>query len=280
MSQFLSALKKSPLNHHSNYPVNYSPEQLLAIDRSLQRANLFGTGMQLPFLGYDLWTSFELSWLDAKGKPKVAIAEFKVPCDSKSLFESKSFKLYLHSFNQERFSSPQQLVERMIDDLSCCVESQVEVFLHQPEEWQRLPFGGWQGLCLDDLDVAIDCYEPDETLLTLRKGVEGSVEEWLYSHLLRSNCPVTGQPDWGSLLVAYRGRAIDHEGLLRYVVSFRNHTDFHEHCIEKIFIDISNRCRPDELLVLGRNTRRGGIDTNPVRYSGSWQVPKQRLIRQ
>lgn len=246
------------------YRDTYAPELLFPIERQLKRDELGIRADALPFVGEDLWNAYELSWLDARGKPVVALGEFRVPAHSPRLIESKSLKLYLNSFNQQRMGSVDEVAARIAADLGAAAGAPVGVVLRPLAARPQRRFGYPQGDCLDALDIAIDTYQPAPALLRA-DGPE--VEETLYSHLLKSNCLVTGQPDWGMLVVRYRGPAITREGLLRYVVSFRAHNEFHEQCVERVFCDLMARCRPRELAVWARYTRRGGLDINPFRAS-------------
>ena len=260
------------------YRDTYAPELLFPIERQLKRDELGIAAGALPFVGEDLWNAYELSWLDARGKPVVALGEFRVPAASPRLIESKSLKLYLNAFNQQRMASVDEVQSRIAADLSAAAGAEVGVVLMplatRPQRRSAYP----QGDCLDALDIAIDTYQPAPELLRAQGAV---VEETLYSHLLKSNCLVTGQPDWGMLVVRYRGPAIDREGLLRYVVSFRAHNEFHEQCVERVFCDLMARCRPQELAVWARYTRRGGLDINPFRASHAGLRPDEAMeVRQ
>ena len=260
------------------YRDTYAPELLFPIERQLKRDELGIAAGALPFVGEDLWNAYELSWLDARGKPVVALGEFRVPATSPRLIESKSLKLYLNAFNQQRMVSVDEVQSRIAADLSAAAGAEVGVVLMplatRPQRRSAYP----QGECLDALDIAIDTYQPAPELL---HATGAEVEETLYSHLLKSNCLVTGQPDWGMLVVRYRGPAIDREGLLRYVVSFRAHNEFHEQCVERVFCDIMARCRPHELAVWARYTRRGGLDINPFRASHAGLRPDEAMeVRQ
>lgn len=268
-----------PLGQTVNYPSHYDPSLLHAIARAPGRAAL-GL-MESRFLGADIWHAYELSWLNPRGKPQVACARFVIPADSVNIIESKSFKLYLNSFNQHRLAGRQAMLELLTEDLSAKVAAPVQVSISEPASWQpgydcQRP----QGQCLDHLDVAPEHYQPTAALLACQEGGE-RVSETLYSDLLRSRCPVTGQPDWATVSISYTGTAIDHRGLLLYLISFREHDDFHEHCIERIYRDIEQRCRPDSLSVHGRYLRRGGLDINPWRSSEqALPVDGARLPRQ
>ena len=268
----------SPLGQAVAYRDTYAPELLFPIERQLKRDELGIVAGALPFVGEDLWNAYELSWLDARGKPVVALGEFRVPATSPRLIESKSLKLYLNAFNQQRMASVDEVQSRIAADLSAAAGAEVGVVLMplatRPQRRSAYP----QGDCLDALDIAIDTYQPAPELL---HATGAEVEETLYSHLLKSNCLVTGQPDWGMLVVRYRGPAIDREGLLRYVVSFRAHNEFHEQCVERVFCDIMARCRPHELAVWARYTRRGGLDINPFRASHAGLRPDEAMeVRQ
>ncbi|WP_368220347.1 NADPH-dependent 7-cyano-7-deazaguanine reductase QueF [Aeromonas sp. R7-2] len=272
-----SALQGLSLGQQSAYISQYTPSLLQPVPRSLNRDDL-GLRGELPFQGCDVWTLYELSWLNAKGKPVVAIGEVFVPATSPNLIESKSFKLYLNSFNQTRCDSLEAVQALLVQDLSGCAGAPVSVTLftldQAPHQIAQLP-----GECIDSLDIEVDGYEFDETLLQRAAGHE-IVEETLHSHLLKSNCLVTSQPDWGSVVIHYRGPRLDREKLLRYLISFRQHNEFHEQCIERIFTDLKHFCAPEQLTVHARYTRRGGLDINPFR--SDWEpVPANlRLIRQ
>ncbi|KMY39064.1 MULTISPECIES: NADPH-dependent 7-cyano-7-deazaguanine reductase QueF [Aeromonas] len=272
-----SALQGLSLGQQSAYISQYTPSLLQPVPRSLNRDDL-GLRGELPFQGCDVWTLYELSWLNAKGKPVVAIGEVFVPATSPNLIESKSFKLYLNSFNQTRCDSLEAVQALLVQDLSGCAGAPVSVTLftldQAPHQIAQLP-----GECIDNLDIEVDGYEFDETLLQGAAGRE-IVEETLHSHLLKSNCLVTSQPDWGSVVIHYRGPRLDREKLLRYLISFRQHNEFHEQCIERIFTDLKHFCAPEKLTVHARYTRRGGLDINPFR--SDWEpVPANlRLIRQ
>ncbi len=260
------------------YRDTYAPELLFPIARQLKRDELGIRADALPFVGEDLWNAYEISWLDPRGKPVVALGEFRVPANSPRLIESKSLKLYLNSFNQQRMGSADEVRARIADDLSAAAGAAVGVVLVPLGARPQRSSGYPQGECVDDLEIAIDTYQPAPEALRAQ-GAE--VEETLYSHLLKSNCLVTGQPDWGMLVVRYRGPAIDREGLLRYVVSFRAHNEFHEQCVERVFSDIMAHCRPRELAVWARYTRRGGLDINPFRASHAGLRPDEAMeVRQ
>lgn len=266
-----------PLGQQTAYASSYDPGLLFPIARAETRASLGLNESALPFYGTDLWTGYEVSWLDECGKPIVAVAQFRLPCTSPNLIESKSFKLYLNSYNQSRFAGQEQVRAQMIQDLSAAAGANVSVQL-EPVADAQLPIAEAGGECIDALPVTIEHYHPAPELLST--GAEW-VEERLHSHLLKSNCPVTGQPDWATVEIHYRGPKIEREGLLKYVVSFREHQDFHEHCVERMFVDLQARCQPEFLTVFARYTRRGGLDINPWRSSAPGPVPGfERLVRQ
>jgi 7-cyano-7-deazaguanine reductase len=274
----MSTPDHSPLGKATAYADRYDPGLLFPIPRAAKRAEI-GVGTPLPFHGTDIWNAYELSWLDMRGKPQVAVAEFRVPATTPNIIESKSFKLYLNGFAQEPLASAAALRALLQQDLTTAAGDVVEVILH-PARAAAHAFADLEGESIDGLPVAIDDYGPPKADY-LRVDVGGGVvEESLVSDLLRSNCPVTGQPDWGSVQVAYRGAPIDREGLLRYLVSFRTHSEFHEQCVERIFMDVMGRCAPEWLSVYARYTRRGGLDINPFRSSGPGAVGNVRGARQ
>jgi 7-cyano-7-deazaguanine reductase len=253
----------SPLGKPTAYQDEYTPALLFPIPRQQKRAEIGITGT-LPFFGVDVWNAYEISWLNLRGKPQVAIATFTVPADSPNIIESKSFKLYLNSFNQTRLASPDALVETLRADLSAGFGAPVQIKLTTPDAFSGLRMGELEGLLLDRLDIEVTEYKPNAALLKANHE-EAIVEEALVSHLLKSNCLVTGQPDWGSVQIRYVGAQIDQEGLLQYLIGFRGHNEFHEQCVERIFMDVLRQCRPQKLSVYARYTRRGGLDINPWR---------------
>lgn len=276
---------QSPLGKASAYADQYDPALLFPIARAPKRAEIGITGPQ-PFFGADLWTAFELSWLNTRGKPQVALAHITVPCETPNIIESKSFKLYLNSFNGTRFASSDAVRERLRADLSeaawrgAASPGTVGVRLAGPELFDQEPVHELSGLDLDRLDVECTHYQPEPALLTAAFDA-APVTETLTSRLLKSNCLVTGQPDWGSVQISYSGPQIDQAGLLQYIVSFRNHNEFHEQCVERMFMDITARCRPLKLTVYARYTRRGGLDINPLRTSHPQPLPRNvRTARQ
>jgi 7-cyano-7-deazaguanine reductase len=253
----------SPLGKTVAYETQYNPALLYPIPRAEKRAEL-GITRELPFVGVDIWNAYELSWLNPRGKPMVAIGEFTVPADSPNIIESKSLKLYLNSYNQSKQASLEVIEACIAADLGEAAGATVGVCLTPVAEAPVRAMGVPGGICIDDLDIEIDAYTPAPGFL---KTLPGAVvrDETLYSHLLKSNCLVTGQPDWGMLAIRYSGPTIDRETLLRYIVSFREHNEFHEQCVERMFTDIQRQCHPERLSVWGRYTRRGGLDINPAR---------------
>jgi 7-cyano-7-deazaguanine reductase len=277
--------EQSPLGKTSAYVDQYDPSLLFPIPRAGKRAEI-GIAAAAPFFGADLWTAFELSWLNPRGKPQVALAHITVPSESPNIIESKSFKLYLNSFNNTVFKDAREVQDRLRADLSEAAwrgadqPSSVGVRLLAPELFDQEPVHELDGLSLDRLDVECTRYTPAPELLRANHD-EAPITEVLTSNLLKSNCLVTGQPDWGSVQIRYSGAQIDQEGLLQYLVSFRNHNEFHEQCVERIFMDIWTRCQPIQLVVYARYTRRGGLDINPFRTSHPGALPPNvRTARQ
>ena len=263
---------QSPLGKTSAYQSQYAPELLFPIPRLQKREEIgLGTGT-LPFFGVDIWNAYELSWLNMRGKPQVGIATITAPADSPNIVESKSFKLYLNSFNQTRLAGLDALAELLRQDLSSAFGAPVHVTITTPDAFGNLKMGELEGSLLDRLDVEIDEYLPSPALLSANHE-EAPVEETLVSHLLKSNCLVTGQPDWGSVQIRYVGPQIDQEGLLKYLIGFREHNEFHEQCVERIFMDVLRQCKPTKLAVYARYTRRGGLDINPWRANFSTGKP-------
>jgi 7-cyano-7-deazaguanine reductase len=275
----------SQLGRPVHYTDQYDPSLLYPIARAGKREEI-GIAGAPPFFGADLWTSYELSWLNPRGKPQVAIGHFTIPCETPNIIESKSLKLYLGSFSGTVFASAEAVRERLRVDLSEAVwrgapaPSTVGVRLLLPELFDQEPVHELDGLSLDRLDIECTQYTPAPELLKSAVD-EQPVEEVLTSNLLKSNCLVTGQPDWGSIQIRYSGPQIEQGGLLRYLVSFRNHNEFHEQCVERIFMDVWRRCRPTRLAVYARYTRRGGLDINPLRTSHPMALPANvRTARQ
>ncbi len=277
--------EQSQLGKTSAYVDQYDTSLLFPIPRATKRAEIGVTG-QPVFFGADLWTAFELSWLNTKGKPQVALAHITVPAESTHIVESKSFKLYLNSFNNTRLDSADVVRDMIRRDISAAiwhggtVQASVGVELLLQEKFDAEPVHELDGLNLDRLDIECSRYQPAPDLLTANRA-EQPVSETLVSHLLKSNCLVTGQPDWGSVQISYSGPQIDQAGLLQYIVSFRNHNEFHEQCVERIFMDIWTRCQPTILTVYARYTRRGGLDINAWRTSAPGALPPNvRTARQ
>ncbi len=268
----------SMLGRAVDYPRQYDASVLFPIARSVGR-NALSLGATLPFIGPDRWHAYELSWLDVRGKPMVATATFIVPADSPHLIESKSLKLYLNSFNATRFDDAAAVRARLVEDLSRVAGAPVTMRFGLPPLAEEDDPASLNNFLLDTLDITIDDYGPPNTAHLHCKG--GQAAETLCSHLLKSNCPVTGQPDWAHVRIAYAGPRIDRAGLLRYLVSFRDHAEFHEQCVERIFVDLLAHCRPQALSVEARYTRRGGLDINPWRATPGYAAPKPaRDLRQ
>ncbi|WP_417664064.1 NADPH-dependent 7-cyano-7-deazaguanine reductase QueF [Pseudidiomarina donghaiensis] len=267
------------LGQPTAYPTQYDASLLQGVPRQLNRTPIgLAEGQPLPFHGDDIWHGYELSWLNSNGLPQVAVAEFRVPATSTHLIESKSFKLYLNSFNDSRWPSWQAVSEQLSIDLSQCAGAPVGVQLSTVQQAQRKAFGDLPGHCIDDQPIEITSYDYSPELLKLSS--HDIVEETLHSHLLKSNCLITNQPDWGSVLIRYRGPAVDHAALLRYIVSFRHHNEFHEQCVERLYMDIKERLQPEQLTVYARYTRRGGLDINPFRSDFEPTPESVRLSRQ
>lgn len=250
----------SPLGQKTDYVARYSPELLFGVPRSKGRKSLGSTANL--FHGADIWNAYEISWLNESGVPQVALGEFIFPHHSDNLVESKSFKLYLNSFNNEQFTSEKEVIATIRRDLSKCANAPVEIRFSAADI--SCAIEGMPGQNIDKLDISTNTYKPDKNLLACAQNAS-VVSEVLNSKLLKSNCLVTGQPDWAHVMVHYQGKAIDHEGLLKYIISYRNHQGFHEHCVESIFTDIMTKCSPEKLTVYARYTRRGGLDINPFR---------------
>ena len=270
--------EQSQLGKAAAYVDQYDASLLFPIPRLPKRQEI-GVPTASPFFGADIWTAYELSWLNLRGKPQVALVHFTIPCESINIVESKSFKLYLNSFNNTRFADSAEVLARLRADINEAVwrggvvQSSIGVKLVAPEVFDREPIYELDGLSLDRLDVECTRYQPAPDLLQTDPESEAPVSEVLVSNLLKSNCLVTGQPDWGSVQISYTGAQIEQEGLLKYIVSFRNHNEFHEQCVERIFMDIWTRCKPLKLAVYARYTRRGGLDINPFRTSYPQALP-------
>jgi 7-cyano-7-deazaguanine reductase len=269
----------SPLGKTADYGHDYDPGLLFPIARASQRA-LLGVGDELPFAGVDFWNAYELSWLDGRGKPRVALAEFRVPATSPNLIESKSFKLYLGSYAQTRIADTESLRTQLVKDLSEAAGAPVSVVLAPAASANAALIESLEGELIDELPIELSHYGPPRPDF-LQCDPELRADEILVSHLFKSNCPVTGQPDWASLQIRYAGPRIARDGLLRYLVSYRQHSDFHEQCVERIFIDLMQQCAPTRLGVYARYTRRGGLDINPFRATPGLPLPgNPRTARQ
>jgi 7-cyano-7-deazaguanine reductase len=255
----------------------YTPHLLCPISRDIARSQKGISLNPLPFFGGDVWNAYEVSWLDKKGKPIVAMLSMSVPAQSPFLVESKSFKLYLNSFNMTHFSSEKEVASTMQSDLESVLKTKISLSLDVLSYYQPAVFHPLRGMCIDHLDLTVDKYEVDPKFLTCNKD---RIEECIYSNLLRSNCPMTHQPDWASVEISYRGRQIHYAGLLKYLISYRKHCSFHEAVVEEIFCDILKRCEPESLTVQARFTRRGGIDINPYRSTELHFPENIRLCRQ
>jgi 7-cyano-7-deazaguanine reductase len=286
----MNSPEQSQLGKPSAYVDQYDASLLFPIPRAPTRAEIGldnGPGKVLPFFGADMWTAFELSWLNLRGKPQVALAQFTVPCETLNIVESKSFKLYLNSFNNTKFASIEDVKSRLRVDLSEAVwrgravatgqadaaPPAIGVTVLNADLFDREPVHELDGLSLDRLDIDCTRYTPAPDLLTVTPN-EAPVTEVFTSNLLKSNCLVTGQPDWGSIQISYTGDQIEQGGMLQYLVSFRNHNEFHEQCVERIFMDLWTRCKPMKLAVYARYTRRGGLDINPFRTSYPQALPR------
>ena len=274
-----NSLKSLKLGQKTEYASQYDRTLLQPVPRALNRDGL-GITQNQPFtIGADIWTAYEISWLNEKGLPQVAIADIYLDYQSQNLIESKSFKLYLNSFNQSKFADFNAVQQTMQRDLSECAQGDVKVRLNPVAVYDSQKIDHLQGDCIDEQDIEITSYEFNADWLKDCVSDE-IVEEKLVSHLLKSNCLITNQPDWGTLHIHYVGKKIDHEKLLRYVVSFRQHNEFHEQCVERIFCDLMHYAKPEKLTVYARYTRRGGLDINPFR-SNFEDLPKNlRLARQ
>lgn len=272
------------LGKPTEYSQHYDASLLQQVPRSLSR-NAINLPEVLPFFGTDTWNAYEVSWLNAKGKPVVAIVQCDVPIDSDNLIESKSFKLYLNSFNQSRFTNTNEVLSLLQKDLSACAGKPVTLRLVESSQFASLRIGNlpsqenkdYPTWLIDDLDINIDDYHLSCDTL---KTKQSQCNETIVSHLLKSNCLITNQPDWGSVQIRYSGEQIDHSSLLRYLISFRQHNEFHEQCVERIFYDILKTCKPEKLTVYARYTRRGGLDINPFRSNFEQPYDNIRLARQ
>lgn len=274
-------LSKLTLGKTTEYTSTYAPTLLQGVPRDLNRKSLSINSANLPFFGEDVWYGYELSWLNEQGKPVVAVAEFRFPCTSTHLVESKSFKLYLNSFNQTRFPSWQHVQEALQKDLSQIAQSEATVTLYNVEKCPPLNIAKINAKCIDDLDITVENYDyTNEQLITINETASPIISESLVSHLLKSNCLITNQPDWASLYINYTGAKIDQATLLKYLISFRQHNEFHEQCVERIFCDLMQFGKFTELSVFARYTRRGGLDINPYRSTTKNIAPNIRTLRQ
>ncbi|POE06375.1 NADPH-dependent 7-cyano-7-deazaguanine reductase QueF [Pectobacterium odoriferum] len=274
------ALSGLTLGKPTPYHDRYDAALLQPVPRSLNRDPLGIYPDNLPFHGADIWTLYELSWLNNRGVPQVAVGEMHLNAESLNLIESKSFKLYLNSFNQTTFDSWESVRATLAKDLAHCAQGDVSITLFKLSELEGQPLAGFTGDCIDDQDIQIDSYDFNADYLATNEQDAPVVEETLVSHLLKSNCLITHQPDWGSVQIHYRGKRINREALLRYIVSFRHHNEFHEQCVERIFNDIMRYYQPEKLSVYARYTRRGGLDINPWRSNTPFNAPNGRLPRQ
>ena len=270
-------MSKNRLGQDSAYPESYAPELLHGMARADSRIR-FLQGDKLPFHGEDIWNAWELTWLDAGGKPMVATAEIRVPADSTRLIESKSLKLYLNSLAMTRFDSSDAVADLLAGDLGAVADVPVTVSITLVGDTRRQAVRHLPGACIDEFDSDFSFERVDPSFLRVTEGLTRSEE--LHSHVLRSNCPVTKQPDMGSILIRYRGRPIDRSSLLQYLVSYRSHNDFHEACVERMFMDIREACETEQLTVYARYNRRGGLDINPFRSDFETRAVNLRLWRQ
>lgn len=286
MATYAKALSSLTLGKTTRYSGEYNPDLLQGVPRSLNRDDLALSEQDLPFVGEDVWYGYELSWLTMKGLPVVAVAEFRFPCTSPQLVESKSFKLYLNSFNQTRFESWQQVSQLLQQDLSNVAGAAATITLFTLDDAKALAIAKNSAICIDEQDIAIDDYQYQPQILASSQDTDvdqqdpQDTREHLVSHLLKSNCLITNQPDWASVFISYSGKQISHPALLKYLISFRQHNEFHEQCVERIFCDIKKWCEVDELTVFARYTRRGGLDINPFRSTIISHAPDMRMLRQ
>lgn len=271
--------RELPLGRETAYVEKYDPDLLCPVPRAPKRREL-GLDGALPFGGFDVWNAYELSWLAPGGKPAAAIGEFRFPCTSPNLVESKSFKLYLNSFNQSTFASFATVAAHLVHDLGKACGAPVGLALRPLSAAGESGLATLPGICLDNLELTVDRYEHAPELLDGAADPAETVSETLHTHLFKSNCLVTRQPDWASVLIRYRGPRLDHAAVLRYLLSYRRHSEFHEQCVERIFTDLLQRCRPEQLTVYARFTRRGGLDINPFRSNFESTIPNWRLVRQ
>jgi 7-cyano-7-deazaguanine reductase len=279
------ALNELTLGKTTEYCSEYNPDLLQGVPRTLNRDDLALTHDNLPFIGEDIWYGYELSWLNNKGKPVVAVAEFRFKCTSQNIVESKSFKLYLNSFNQSKFASKEAVQNLLEKDLSAISGLSAKVYLFDVDNCDPLAIKSIPDniTCIDNEDIEIDNYQFSAELLENSQAIntnDAIINECLVSHLLKSNCLITNQPDWASVYIDYKGKKIDHAALLKYLISFRQHNEFHEQCVERIFCDLQKYCQLDELTIFARYTRRGGLDINPFRSTHLSSAPNARTLRQ
>jgi 7-cyano-7-deazaguanine reductase len=269
-------LAEAPLGKKTAYVSHYQRDLLFPIARKTNRAKL-GLSDSLPFKGVDIWNAYEISWLNSKGKPVVALGEFIFPCESPNLVEAKSFKLYLNSFNNTPFANVEEVIATLQRDLSDILEAPIQVRVNLVDQFIPRTTSAFSGINLDQLDISCDTYLINPDFLQTENEI---VSEVLFSDLLKSNCLITGQPDWGSVQIHYTGKKIQHVGLLQYIVSFRDHNEFGEQCVERMFMDILQRCAPQKLSIYARYTRRGGKDINPYRSTEEGIPDNFQLCRQ
>ncbi|TPH12548.1 NADPH-dependent 7-cyano-7-deazaguanine reductase QueF [Litorilituus lipolyticus] len=279
--QNASQLKELTLGKKTDYTSEYDPKLLQAVPRSLNRDDLALNEANLPFIGEDVWYGYELSWLNNKGKPVVALVEFRFACTSPNIVESKSFKLYLNSFNQTKFNDIEEVKSYLEKDLSATSGTKATVTLFPVDNCPALEIADEKAVCIDDLDISIEDYQFNaEHLLNSQSNHSQIKEHNIVSHLLKSNCLITNQPDWASIYIHYTGKEISQEQLLTYLISFRQHNEFHEQCVERIFCDLQQYCQLEALTVYARYTRRGGLDINPFRSTHVATAPWGRTLRQ
>lgn len=265
-------INQSPLGKKVNYSEQYNPELLCAIPRNQSRGGWLSQGQPLPFDGFDQWNLWELSWLDPTGKPQVRVGRLQIPCNSPFLVESKSLKLYLNSLNFKKFPTAGAVQECIVNDLSQLLDCKVSL--------EILPLAS---KALNTFSIEGECLDQGPFSQEMQDAIQGNseeVSEVLYSHLFRSCCPVTGQPDWATVVIDYKGSPLNRSALLTYLVSFRKHQAFHEACVEKIFTDLLTQCDLKKLSVMAFFNRRGGIDISPYRSTRELPAYLPRLSRQ
>lgn len=272
-------LQSLNLGKETKYDNSFDEKLLQPVPRSLNRDGL-NLATPLPFYGKDIWTGYELSWLNANGKPIVAIANFEFAFDSVNLVESKSFKLYLNSFNQQRFNNELEVQQQLTKDLAHCAQGETFVELILAKDFSNQIITSPEGQCIDELDITIDNFDFSTKYLINSTKEKKTIEQKLFSNLLKSNCLITNQPDWGTVEIHYQGPEINQESLLRYLISFRQHNEFHEQCVERIFSDLMQHCHCEKLSVYARYTRRGGLDINPFRSNFEKAPKNMRQARQ